>query len=145
MTSRPSWRPGTPRASELSPNTSRYKPFEPARRPGGKPPAAPAYRLLVHRKYADDWDHLVAAVGLQNAQRAWDHLANHPGQPPRLGQCTKLKGMDSRVKDGWSAFYHYEASSRARIDYQFHPGISTGPDMTPTPVTRILKIDLPHE
>lgn len=126
------------------PNTSAYKPYEPARRPGGKPSTAPKFRVLVHRKYADDWDRLIEAVGLQNAQRAWDHLANTPDQTPRIGQCTKLKGLDKKIKDGWSAFYHYEASSKARIDYQFHLGYASSDNRSPTPVTKILKIDLPH-
>ncbi|MDN5564183.1 MAG: hypothetical protein L0G49_10510 [Luteococcus sp.] len=126
------------------PNTSAYKPQQPARRPGGKPDVAPAYRLLVHRKYAAQWDQLAEAVGLQNAQRAWDHLANHPGQTPELGQCTKMKGMAKFAKDGWSPIYHYEASSMARIDYQFHDAHIATPGMAEVRVTRILLIDLNH-
>lgn len=125
-------------------NNSAYKPYEPARRPGGKPDDAPTYRLVVHRKYAADWEALAGVVGAQNAQRAWDHLANHPGQTPQLGQCSKLKGMAKFATGGWSAIYHYEASSAARINYQFHQGHVATEGQEPVPVTRILSIDLNH-
>ena len=38
-----------------------------------------------------------------------------PDQPPRIGQCTKLRGMVKYARDGWSDVYHYEASSMVRI------------------------------
>ena len=37
-----------------------YQPFEPTRRPGGKPPRKPRYRVLVHRQYEELWDALQA-------------------------------------------------------------------------------------
>ncbi|WP_158068449.1 hypothetical protein [Serinicoccus sp. CUA-874] len=50
--------------------------------------------------------------------------------------------MKKYAKDGWSPIYHYEASSMARIDYQFHAGLQVSEGLTPHPVVRILKLDL---
>ena len=122
--------------------TSAYAPYAPARRPGGKPDEKPKYRVLVHHKYLTVWDSLADQIGLANAQRAWAHLATQPSQPPPTGQCTKLRGMEKYVKGGWSPIYHYEASSKARIDYQFHPSFRTTDDNIPSPVVRILRMDL---
>ncbi|MDO5066081.1 MAG: hypothetical protein Q4D96_02215 [Propionibacteriaceae bacterium] len=122
--------------------TSAYSPFAPARRPGGKPADKPRFRVLVHHKHLRDWAVLIERIGLANAQRAWEHLAMQPDQPPPIGQCTKLKGMGKFIKDGWSPVYHYEASSKARIDYQFHEAFQTAANRTPTPVVRILRMDL---
>lgn len=127
----------------MSPGTnSAYSPYAPARRPGGKPGEKPNYRVLIHHKYLDRWDALVERVGLANAQRAWDHLAMQPGSPPLIGQCSKMRGMAKHAKDGWSHIYHYEASSMARIDYQFHPGIQVSEGMEACPVVRILRLEL---
>ncbi len=121
--------------------TSRYVPYQRARRPGGRPDQKPLWRVLVHRKCADGWDELVQRVGLQSAQRTWDHLAMQPDRPPDIGQCTKLRGMDAYAKDGWSPIYHYEASSMVRLDYQYHAGYQTGSDSDPHPVVRVLRIE----
>lgn len=118
--------------------TSAYAPYRPARRPDEKP----KFRVLVHHKYTGAWAVFAEQVGLANAQRAWDHPAMHPEQPPPIGQCTKLKGMAKYAKDGWSPIYHYEASSKARIDYQYHLSFQTADDQAPCPVVRILRLDL---
>jgi hypothetical protein len=52
---------------------SAYQPYEPARRPGGRPAAKPGYRVLVHRKFADLWTALPERVGLTAAQHFYDH------------------------------------------------------------------------
>lgn len=122
--------------------TSAYSPYTPARRPGGKPEKKPRFRVLVHHKYSSVWADLAEHIGLSNAQRAWDHLAMQPAQPPPIGQCTKLKGMGKYVKDGWSPIYHYEASSKARIDYQFHQSFKTSEDHVACAVVRILRMDV---
>ncbi len=98
--------------------------------------------MLIHHKYLERRNALVDRVGLANAQRAWDHLAMQPGSPPPIGQCTKMRGMAKYAKDGWSHIYHYEASSMARIDYQFHPGIQVSEGMEPCPVVRVLRLEL---
>jgi hypothetical protein len=98
--------------------------------------------VLIHHDYSTLWDALIDRVGLSNAQRAWDHLATQPGSPPLIGQCTKLRGMQKYAKDGWSAVYHYEVSSKGRIDYQFHDAHQSSGDLEPSPVVRILRLDL---
>lgn len=135
--------PRNQRTEHVSPGTnSAYSPYAPARRPGGKPSEKPKYRVLIHHKYLARWEVFVDRVGLANAQRAWDHLAMQPGSPPPIGQCSKLRGMDKYAKNGWSHIYHYEASSMARIDYQFHPRIQVTEGKEPSPVVRILRLDL---
>lgn len=121
---------------------SAYMPFAPARRPGGKPEDEPRFRVVVHRKYLPAWTELIDRIGLPSAQRAWDYLATQPDQPPRIGQCTKLRGMAKYARDGWSDVYHYEASSMVRIDYQFHRNHQTSEERAPCPVVRILRISL---
>lgn len=121
---------------------SAYQPFEPARRPGGRPSEKPPWRVLIHRKHADLWSQLPTCVGLQSAQRAWDYLAMSPNIPPEIGSSTKLKGMQKFAKDGWSAPHHYEVSGAGRIDYQYNPGYRTAPDGDPHPVVRIISLDL---
>lgn len=120
---------------------SSYSPYGPARRPGGKPAAEPHFRVLVHRKCEQHWAELADRVGLSGAQRTWDHLAMQPDQPPPIGQCTKMRGMNKYERDGWSAIYHYEVSSMVRLDYQFHRNFRTSKEKEPSPVVRIPRID----
>jgi len=121
---------------------SNYAPYQPARRPGGKPDRKPVWRVVVHRKDQDKWDALAGRVGLQSAQRVWDHLAAQPDLPPLIGQCQKLRGMEKFVKDGWSSIYHYEVSSMGRLDFQYNRHHQADPEKEPCPVVRILRIDL---
>jgi len=121
---------------------SAYQPYEPAKRPGGKPQGKPGWRVLVHRKHAALWAQLAENVGLQNAQRAWEHLATSPNLPPAIGTSTKLKGTQKFAVDGWSAIYHYEVSGAGRIDYQFNGAFTTSPGADPHPVVRIISISL---
>ena len=121
---------------------SAYAPYRPARRPGGRPSEKPAYRVLVHHKFKDLWDALPERVGIQNAERVWDHLAQQPGLAPLIGQCTKMKGMAKFATNGWSPIYHYEISSMGRLDYQFHQEHQATVDLEPCKVVRILRISL---
>lgn len=119
-----------------------YSPFEPARRPGGHPDIQPTWRVLIHHKYRNLWAELPDRVGLQNASRAWDYLAHTPNSPPRIGQCTKLKGTDKFAKNGWSAVYHYEVSGAGRIDFQYNQAFTGGGRGDSHPVVRIIRLDL---
>ena len=100
---------------------SAYRPFEPARRPGGKPGEEPKYRVLVHRKFRGHWDQIIGRVGLQQAQELWDHLAQCPGERPPTASSCILRGKAGMPKGpGWSRTTHYELSSMARVDYQYN-------------------------
>lgn len=59
-----------------------------------------------------------------------------------VGHCQKMRGMDKFAKDGWSPIYHYEVSSMGRLNYQFNPRYQADPEKDPSPVVRILTIDL---
>lgn len=52
---------------------SAYQPLRPARRPGGKPDGAPAYRVLVHRRFFDKWQELPERVGLGLSTERYCH------------------------------------------------------------------------
>lgn len=121
---------------------SAYQPFQPARRPGGRPKARPRYRVLVHRKFMTHWNEIVERVGIQAAQEFWDHAADSPGVPPPTAGTTILRGKAGQPKGpGWSRTVHYELSSKARINYQIHDSFKTAPDGDEHPVVAILTID----
>jgi len=118
-----------------------YQPFEPARRPGGKPAEAPVFRVLVHRRHAGRYAELVQRVGLESAQQLWDHLAHAPGAPPLVNRSCVLRGKAGRPKeDGFSRTVHYEISGAARVDYQYNGAYAGGSDGDPHPVVWILAI-----
>jgi len=121
---------------------SAYQPYQPAKRPGGKPDTQPKWRVIVHRKHAPLWSQLADKVGLRNAQRAWDYLATRPNVAPAIGTSTKLKGMGKYARDGWSAPHHYEVSGAGRIDYQYNPRYQATANGDPHPVVRIVSINL---
>ena len=99
---------------------SSYRPFEPARRPGGRPSAKPRYRVLVHRKFADMWASLPERVGLSAAQQFYDHVASTPGQPSAINRTGVLRGKaGDPMAPGFSRTIHYEISGAGRIDYQY--------------------------
>ncbi|MFC9250051.1 hypothetical protein [Amycolatopsis thailandensis] len=124
------------------PPDSAYQPLGPARRPGGKPEQAPLYRVLVHRRYSRHWDEMVTRVGLQQAEQLWDHLAHNPGRPPAIGSTCYLRGKAGKPQgDGWSRTVHYELSSMARVDFQFHDKFDQGADGDEHPVVAILTIN----
>jgi hypothetical protein len=71
---------------------SAYSPFTNTRRPGGKPDYEPQFRVLVHQKHAPRWEQLVERIGLEQAQRFYDHVAQHPGAPAAGIRMNILKG-----------------------------------------------------
>jgi hypothetical protein len=122
---------------------SAYQPFVPAARPGGRPPARPGYRVLVHRQFKEQWDQLPARVGLESAQQFYDHVATTPGAIPRVGSSTILRGSAGRpIQDGFSRTIHYEISGAGRINYQFNDAYTGGATGDPHPVVMILTITL---
>lgn len=125
----------------MSPNSA-YQPFRPARRPGIRPVQAPRYRVLVHRKFFQHWMRMESRVGLGAAQELWDHLAFNPGQCPEINGSCILKGSPGRPQGpGWSRTIHYELSSKARVNYQFHDTFAEGAFGDAHPVVAILTID----
>lgn len=98
-----------------------YHPFWVTSRPGGKPLVAPEYRILVHRSFWDKWEDIVSRVGLESAVQFWDHIAWTPGQTPSVNRSSFLRGrFGAPMGEGWSKTIHYEISSMARINYQYH-------------------------
>lgn len=124
------------------PRPGGYRPFVAARRPGGKPKHAPAWRVVVHRKHLDLWSQLADRCGVQNAQQLWDHLANQPDRPPQLGTVTRMKGKHMSGTDGWSGIHHYEIIGAGRVDYRYHPRWKTSPDADEHKVVQIVSINL---
>ncbi|HEY9556851.1 MAG TPA: hypothetical protein VIR58_08950 [Acidimicrobiales bacterium] len=120
-----------------------YRPFAPGRRPGGKPPAKPKFRVLVHHQFLDRWNGLVDAVGLESAQQFYDHVSQNPGQIPAVNTSGILRGKAARPReDGFSRTVHYEISGAGRINYQWNEAYSGGNKGDPHPVVWILTIDL---
>jgi hypothetical protein len=110
-----------------NPAPGAYRPHVAARRPGGRPSARPAFRVLVHHRYLAIWNELPARVGLANAQQFWDHVAMSPGQPPKVGTSSLMKGRHAAPKwPGYSRTVHYEITGAGRIDYQFNADATDG-------------------
>ncbi len=125
------------------PAAGAYRPHVAARRPGGRPAVRPVFRVLVHHKYLAVWSELPARVGLSNAQQFWDHVAMTPGQPPKVGTSSVMKGKHNGPKwPGCSKTIHYEITGAGRIDYQFNPSATEGPRGDPHGVVKIMSIDL---
>jgi hypothetical protein len=130
-------------ARKDNPAPGGYRPHVAARRPGGRPPVKPAFRVLVHHKYLPIWNELADRVGLPNAQQFWDHVAMTPGQPPRVGTSSVMKGKHNAPKwPGYSKTIHYEITGAGRIDYQFNPSASDGARGDSHGVVKIMSIDL---
>lgn len=119
-----------------------YRPFEPAKRPGGKPDKKPAWRVLVHHKHRPLWEDLVDRIGLQSAQRVYDYLSQTPGLPPPIGSNTPMKGSQYAAKGGMSRVYHYEVSGAGRIDYRFNAEYQVGSKGDKHAIVQIISIDL---
>lgn len=123
--------------------SSAYQPLQPAKRPGSRPKDAPNYRVLVHRHYVDHYKRLVDAVGLQQAQQFWDHIAHLPDQPPAIAGSCILRGRAGHpMGAGWSRTVHYELSSMARANYQYHKTFKTSAEGDEHPIVAIMTINL---
>lgn len=109
-------------------SASAYQPFVPLRRPGGRPPVAPRYRVVVHRKYLAAWERLAADLGEESVQQCWDHLATDPGAPPPINSTTYLRGRQYGPTGPFSRVVHYRAGSALRVDYRFADEYRTAPD-----------------
>jgi hypothetical protein len=97
-----------------NPAPGAYRPHVAARRPGRPPTVRPKFRVLVHHKYLAVWNELADRVGLANAQQFWDHVAMTPGQPPKVGTASVMKGKHNAPK--WRGYAHMAtrtASSRS--------------------------------
>jgi hypothetical protein len=125
-----------------SPKPGAYRPYVAARAPKGRPVTAPAWRLLVHRQYAEAWESLADRVGLESAQQFYDHITQTPDQHPKVGTTGLLRGNHNKGKDGWSRRVHYEISGAGRIDYEYHPTYKTSGDGDEHAVVRILVVNL---
>lgn len=124
------------------PATGAHHPWMPARRPGGRPPFAPRFRVLVHHQLEETWERLCARVGTASAQQFWDHVALEPGRPPRVNRATVLRGARGRpLAQGFSRSVHYEISGAGRVDYQFNP-YWTGPSGDEYGIVVIVQIGL---
>ena len=129
--------------SETDPAPGAYRPYVSARRPGEGPGGRPRYRVLVHREYLEDWKSLPRRVRLPNAQQFWDHVANTPGRPPRVGTSTVMKGKHNSPKwAGYSKTIHYEITGAGRIDYQYADATAEGGKGDVHAVVKILSIEL---
>jgi len=119
-----------------------YRPYLPATRPGRRPSERPGYRVLIHRQFKNHYEQLPSRIGLEQAQRFWDHLATSPGvMPATAGSCI-LKGRAGQPSGpGWSRTVHYELSSMARANYQYNDAYTGGALGDPHPVVRILTLD----
>jgi hypothetical protein len=126
-----------------NPAPGAYRPHVAARRPGGPPALRPAFRVIVHHKYLPVWNELASRVGLANAQQFWDHVAMTPGQPPKVGTSSVMKGKHNAAKwPGYSQTIHYEITGAGRIDYQFNPAATDGARGDRHGVVKIMSIDL---
>lgn len=99
--------------------------------------------MLVHREFLEAWKSLADRVGLANAQQFWDHVAHTPGQPPRVGTSSVMKGKHNGPKwPGYSKTIHYEITGAGRIDYQYADATTEGGRGDAHAVVKILAIDL---
>jgi hypothetical protein len=126
----------------LDPQPGAYRPLVSARSPGGRPIDAPAYRVLVHRQYLDEWNSLVDWVGRTAARQFWDHVSQTPGLPPKVGSSAMLRGKHHGPKwADYSRTIHYEISGAGRIDYQYADATAEGAHGDAHAVVKILTID----
>jgi len=97
----------------------------------------------VDRPFLGIWNDLSSRVGLAHTQQFWDHVAMTPGQPPKVGTSSVMKGKHALPKwPGYSKTIHYEITGAGRIDYQFNPSATEGPRGDPHAVVKILTIYL---
>ena len=118
-----------------------YRPYRPARRPGGRPRRKPVFRVLVHQKHNERWLELAERVGVESAQQFWDHVAFTPDRPPSVNSASVLRGKAGQPEEeGFSNTIHFEISSMARIDYQYCRSYRPAAGGDPHAVVRIRAI-----
>lgn len=120
-----------------------YDPFQPGRRPGGKPDRKPKYRVLVHRQMLNRWNELVERVGVAQAQKFYDHVSSTPGIPAEGIRSSQLRGSQGLpIANGFSRTIHWRVPGQAaRIDYQHNDNYSDGEDGDEHPVVMVLSIN----
>ncbi len=75
-------------------------------------------------------------------QEFWDYVASSPGVPPGIGASCLLRGKAGLPQGpGWSRTVHYEASSKARINFQYHDHYKTNQAGDEHRIVAILTID----
>ena len=90
----------------------------------------------------DEWNALVERAGATNAREFWDHVTERPGEPPKVGTATVMKGGHNKGKwPGYSKTIHYEISGAGRIDYQYNSASTEGERGDQHGVVKILAID----
>lgn len=123
-------------------DTSVYKPYTNTRRPGGKPDYEPRFRVLVHNRHQHRWDELEDRIGLDQAQRFYDHVAQHPGEPAEGIRMNVLRGKAGKPdEEGFSRTVHWRVpGSAARLDYQYDAEYSGGGEGDEHAVVRVIAI-----
>jgi hypothetical protein len=118
--------------------SSAYRPYTNTRRPGGPPDYQPRYRVVVHRQHESRWVELADRIGLAQAQKFYDHVAQTPGTPAAGIKLDFLRGGAGRAQDGFSRVMHWRVpGSAARIDYSFNDAFTGGSNGDPHPVVRV--------
>jgi hypothetical protein len=122
--------------------SSAYKPYTNTRRPGGSPDYEPVYRVLVHRTHEARWSELAARIGLEQAQRFYDHVATTPGTPAEGISVSVLKGSAGKPHEpGFSRTLHWRIpGNAARLDYQYNAEYRGGSRGDAHGVVRIVAI-----
>jgi hypothetical protein len=122
--------------------TSAYRPYTSVRRPGGSPDEQPAFRVLVHRRHEARWEELADRIGLEQAQRFYDHVSQTPGAPAEGIRVSVLRGTAGKPKEaGFSQTIHWRVPGRAaRLDYQYNSDYRGGREGDAHAVVRILAI-----
>jgi len=69
---------------------------------GSRPSVKPVFRVLVHRQFLGIWNELPSRAGLANAQQFGDHVAMTPGQPPKVGTSSVMKGSWPSSGSSWA-------------------------------------------
>jgi hypothetical protein len=90
----------------------------------------------------NEWNSIADRVGIDSAKQFWEHVAIRPGEIPKVGTTTILRGKHNGPKwPGYSRTIHYEISGAGRIDYQFANATNEGAQNDSHPVVKILTID----
>lgn len=132
----------TPSPDASGSEASAYSPYTNTRRPGGKPDYEPTFRVLVHQRHAARWEQLAERIGLEQAQRFYDHVAQNPGAPAAGIRMNILRGSAGNPEEqGFSKTVHWRVpGSGARLNYQYHSRYTGGRDGDEHAVVRVIAI-----